>query len=536
MEKVRKELVIFSVLAIVFGILFGWSYVHQPSGDVPINYSQSKSQKKAENFLEELEYENLSGYKVNSTFKTRSEASTFLQLKLSQEKAMDKIKEYSIRYWEVRFYKPKEKEEFIIGVNPITGDVIKFKHTLAEEAPGENLSRDNAFSMVKTFLTDHGSELSGFKLFENSVIKRSNRTDYKFSWREKNVVENAPFEIETKVQGGRIGSFNPHLNIPDEFTHIYKSQRSPGIAFGLIFMGMGAVFVIAAIYFALQYYKRDEFDKKYAGVLAIIAGGLMLLDMVNSLPGILYNVPTTMSPSLFLISMIIGGIIAGLIVGGITLATAVAGKGISKEVLDFDVIDEVLESAPGRERLKYSTFRGFCLAFMLLGVATLFYLVGSKFFGVWMPENSPYISAVSSYVPALMALTAGGIAAVAEETIFRLFSIPFLKRYLKYTALAVVISSFVWGLGHTTYVVLPWYTRIIEVTILGIILGWAFLRYDFVTVLSAHFSMNAVVVGVPMLLAGTQWLQINGIVALLIASIPLLASVALTLYDKTRTS
>lgn len=254
--------------------------------------------------------------------------------------------------------------------------------------------------------------------------------------------------------------------------------------------------------------------------------------MVNSLSGVLYSVPTIMSPTFFLVIMIIAGVFTGLIVEGITLLVAGAGKNISKEVLDFDVIRDITKACPDREGPKYSTFRSFCLAFILLGIATLFYLVGSKFFGVWMPENSTYISAVSAYAPALIALTTGAIAAIGEETIFRLFSVPFLKWFLKYTVLAVFLSSLIWGVGHLAYVGQPWYTRIIEVTVLGIILGWTFLRYGLVTTISAHFSMNAFLVGVPMLLAGTQWLQINGVAAIIIASIPILVSLSLTIFDR----
>ncbi|KXA98250.1 hypothetical protein AKJ37_00875 [candidate division MSBL1 archaeon SCGC-AAA259I09] len=68
--------------------------------------------------------------------------------------------------------------------------------------------------------------------------------------------------------------------------------------------------MIAAVYLGLQYYKKDEFDKRYAAVLASASGALLFLSVVNSLPGVLYNVPSSMSPSLRLVSMVIGGAIA----------------------------------------------------------------------------------------------------------------------------------------------------------------------------------------------------------------------------------
>lgn len=527
----NKELVIFSVIGIIFAMFFGWSFLSQPTGNIPINYSQSQSNEIASDFLTEEGYANISEYNKTSTFTTKSMISTYIQLNYSREEARKKIKKYNIRYWEVRFYKPKEKEEFKVGIDPIDGEIVKFEHIVAEEASGENLPRRQAFEKAKTFLTEQGFDLSKYKLVENTVNERLNRTDHEFSWRETDKKDNAPFEIDVKIQGDRIGFFSSKINIPDKFTHTYKTERSPGSGLNIVFFAASAIIIVAGIYLGLQYFKADEFDKRYALTFAIIAGVLLFIMMINSLPGILYRVPTFTSPSMMTLSMVIGAFIAALVVAGITIVSAGTGKELSSEVLDFDVIDGIF-SKENRKRLKYSTFRGFWLAFILLGIATLFYLVGSEYFGVWMPENSPYLSAVPTYVPALMALTAGGIAAITEETIFRLFSIPLLKRYLKYTVIAVVISSFIWGIGHTGYVVLPWYTRIIEVTLLGIVLGGAFLRYDLVTTLSAHFSMNAFIVAIPMVLAGTSWLKLNGFISIIIATLPLLISITLLLYEK----
>ncbi|KXA88948.1 hypothetical protein AKJ62_04135 [candidate division MSBL1 archaeon SCGC-AAA259D14] len=83
-----------------------------------------------------------------------------------------------MRFWEVRFYKPGEKEEFFVGVDPIDGSVVKLERVLADEAAGENLPRDEAFNEARGFLIEQGYRPSKFRMVENSMKRRLNRVDY----------------------------------------------------------------------------------------------------------------------------------------------------------------------------------------------------------------------------------------------------------------------------------------------------------------------------------------------------------------------
>jgi hypothetical protein len=98
-------------------------------------------------------------------------------------------------------------------------------------------------------------------------------------------------------------------------------------------------------------------------------------------------------------------------------------------------------------------------------------------------------------------------------------------------AIAVVVSAFVWGLGHAGYAVLPVWARVVETTLVGVVLGYAFLRWDFLTVVSAHFTLNATVVAVPMLAAGGSLLG-HGLLSAGVATLPVLAGVAVAVAGR----
>jgi hypothetical protein len=154
-------------------------------------------------------------------------------------------------------------------------------------------------------------------------------------------------------------------------------------------------------------------------------------------------------------------------------------------------------------------------------VYTAYYLVGTRYFGFWLPASDPNATAFTTAVPAVVALVGGGVAAIWEETAYRLFAVPLCKRHLEYTSLALLVPAVVWGLGHAGYAVLPIWARVLETTIIGVILGYAFLRWDLLTTVSAHFTLNATAVAVPMLAAGGTLLG-HGALALGVAALPVL--------------
>ena len=132
---------------------------------------------------------------------------------------------------------------------------------------------------------------------------------------------------------------------------------------------------------------------------------------------------------------------------------------------------------------------GYLLFFILLGIqATLFYF-GQKYLGVWK-EWVTFTQFSSSYFPFLSAFIIGSSVSVNEEIMFRLFGISWAKKYLKNTFLAVVFSSFIWGLGHSGYAVFPIWFRALEVTFLGLFLGFIFLRYGLLPLIVAHYLLD----------------------------------------------
>ena len=84
----------------------------------------------------------------------------------------------------------------------------------------------------------------------------------------------------------------------------------------------------------------------------------------------------------------------------------------------------------------------------------------------------------------------------------------------------------IWAFGHSNYPVFPVYIRGIELTIAGLIFGIAFLRLGLLTCIVAHFVIDAVQIGIPLLSSGNSGYVISGIIVMGIALVPALLGLA----------
>lgn len=144
--------------------------------------------------------------------------------------------------------------------------------------------------------------------------------------------------------------------------------------------------------------------------------------------------------------------------------------------------------------------RGYLLAFLLLGVQQVIFVALTEGLDAWS-TNDPLFSTYNNVYPALFPLLAWA-AAISEEAVYRLFGIALFRKWLHSTPAAVVVTSLLWAFGHAAYPWYPPYTRVIEVTILGILFAWIFLRYGFITAVFAHAAFDSILMGISVAFMG----------------------------------
>ena len=83
-----------------------------------------------------------------------------------------------------------------------------------------------------------------------------------------------------------------------------------------------------------------------------------------------------------------------------------------------------------------AALRGYALAAALLGFLTGFYWFAQRYMGAWLPAEGPYSEIFNNLFPFLTPLTISLVAAISEETIYRLFGISLFKKLSGSTTVA----------------------------------------------------------------------------------------------------
>ena len=95
---------------------------------------------------------------------------------------------------------------------------------------------------------------------------------------------------------------------------------------------------------------------------------------------------------------------------------------------------------------------------------------------------------------------------LAEELGYRYFGGTWLTAITRRRVVAVVLPAVVYGLTHTGLDFLPpaepFWARPVVLTAVGCVWGWAFLRYDALTVVLSHFTADLFIFNWPRLASG----------------------------------
>lgn len=143
---------------------------------------------------------------------------------------------------------------------------------------------------------------------------------------------------------------------------------------------------------------------------------------------------------------------------------------------------------------------GYLAAFAFLGLQAVIFLVMERGFGVWSTTDvtqSPLNFGIAWLFPLL-----AWCAAISEEAVYRLFGIGLFRKWFKNTAAAAIIPTIIWALGHVAYPIYPWSTRLIELTLLGLLFCWLFVRYGFAAALFAHAVFDLVLMAISVMSLG----------------------------------
>jgi membrane protease YdiL (CAAX protease family) len=518
------------ILWILFGLV-GVTFAHHyffrafPEASVDIKISRNDAQKHAQQFVDGLG-QNLTGYQSTVSFEVDESAKTYLERELGLQHANRIMSsELNVWYWEIRFFKPLQEEEYRVRVNP-SGKVVAYEHKIEEARAGKSLSREEALASAENYLhTKLGTDLGNWQFLpeEANSETRPNRLDWSFTWEKKGFkAKEAPYRLEVALQGNQIGNSQEFLQVPEAWTRGYEHLRSTNQFYGEIALIPYGFLLGGALWLGISLTRQGKTTwvpaLKIGGVVAILA----FLMSVNDWQSVRAAYDTHKS---------YGGFVAEEL-GWLMISALVAGLMVTLVLPGGEPLYR--ESQPDKMRLyKAFTWRGLrskeffsasvvglSLAAAHIGFIVAFYMIGSKL-GVWAPQDLNYSDAVNTSFPWIAGVAIGVMAATGEEFTFRLFAIPFLRKMTGSRILAIILPAFFWGFLHSNYPQEPGYIRGLEVGLIGILAGMVMLRWGIIATLIWHYTVDASLVGLLLIRSDNLYFKVSGIVVGLAAMAPL---------------
>ncbi|MCM8783388.1 MAG: CPBP family intramembrane metalloprotease [Candidatus Omnitrophica bacterium] len=520
-----KKTLFFAILGVVGLITFIFLYNHTyPIAAVELKISRDKAIALSRDYLLSLGF-NLENFTPTAIFYRQNDQALYLQSVLGVKGTNELIRQDNFLWvWSVRWFRELEKEEFSVGIDPATGKIAHYRHRILDETEGTNLTSEEARPIAEAFLKKIGFDLEEWKAVDTSQQKQKNRTDHSFEWEKKEFqIGDATLRVYVNILGDRAGGYWRYFKVPEKFMRDYQKKRSYGYILGL-FSSLFTIFIYLVCFINLfKLLKRNKFYWQFSLYAAILVGLCYVFEFFNSIPLLWASYDTTMSKVIYFNINFLSTVIATLLFSLMVFLFGSVGHSLSLEMpIDRLPFFTAWRNNSFSSAHRKSIFIGYLMAFFFLGFVTLFYYLGIKYFGVWMPMGARYSNMLGTYFPFLNPFTVGVSAAISEEFMFRLFAISLFKKYFKKDFIAILIPAVIWAFAHSTYEIFPPYVRGIELTIVGIILGYLFLKFGLETVIIMHYAIDAILVSVPLLESRVLYYEISGVIVIFIVFIPLL--------------
>jgi len=522
-----KRALILWILFGVIGLVFAQRYFFRafPEASVDFKVSRAEAQNRAKQFVEGLG-ENLNGYQSTIVFGVDENAKTYLERELGLQQANRLMSsELNIWFWEVRFFRPLQEEEYQVRVNP-AGKVVAYEHKIEEARGANSLNREEALSNAEQFLQNKmGDNLNNWEFLpeEANSQTRPNRVDWSFTWERKGFkAKQAPYRLQVGLDGDHLASTQEYLKVPEAWLRAYQKLRSTNTFYNEVALIPYGFLLGGALWLGISLTRQGKTKWVPALKIGAIVAVLFFLMQGNQWDSYRAGYDTHVTYASFVLKTLLQ-ISAGALATGLLVTLVLPGGEPlyrSAQPLRLRLYEAFSWRGLRSKEFFCASIVGLSLAAAHMGFIVAFYMIGSKF-GVWAPQDTNYSEVFNTAIPWIAGVAIGVMAATSEEFLFRLFAIPYLEKLTGSRVAAVILPAFFWSFLHSAYPQEPGYIRGVEVGMIGIVAGLVMLRWGIVATLIWHYTVDASLVGLLLIRSDNLYYKVSGIVVGLAAVAPL---------------
>ncbi len=147
--------------------------------------------------------------------------------------------------WKVRVFRPLEREGWDLAVDDASDKVVRFDHTLREEAPGATVPVAQARRLAEAALVSAGLDPAKLEFKEAKSEKRPARTDHTFTWKDPGrSVGGAEYLIDVTVHGDTVDAVLRRLKLPEAWTRARDKATIASYGRLGVMVGMVALLIV----------------------------------------------------------------------------------------------------------------------------------------------------------------------------------------------------------------------------------------------------------------------------------------------------
>ncbi|OCT16567.1 hypothetical protein A8709_07765 [Paenibacillus pectinilyticus] len=516
--KINRFLLLLACTGMVLytgiSVLYGLRADEPPPAENPAITKQQAADSAAGFISQRYELHNPQTYVVYQSKKERS--GYFQKEHVLEDYTKQYGEKFPIDYYQVSVKDPTTLRQFEVDVNYINSAIIGWhENSTTLKSTSSPISKQKADTLAKLELRQMGFDPQDFTLKDTNnedVSKGQTTLQYE---KLTNPIGEAKLQVLVNFDQTTLTGFNVSFQLPSSHLAWLTQQDDSASLMTWVSMGFTFLMTIAAIVFAIIYRKQMKFSRGI--LLTTIYLAIYIGNNVNMYPAFRAMGGDANSELATWVAIIFMSVITVLL--GISLyLSLVAGVGL------WNTIGQrkwpTWQDRMFGHEVFYGMGRGYLLAIFILGVQQVLFYAGEVNFDVWS-VNDPTDSVLNMVEPRVFPLMAW-VAAISEEATFRLLGIILFKKLFRNNFIAILIPSVIWAASHTQYPIYPVYTRLIEVTVIGIILGYVFLKFGFITAIFAHACMDSILMGLSLFslghvsdaLAGVVYIVLPGLIGL----------------------
>lgn len=499
---------IFLALIACTGVIFGISNFNQifPEANIRVTKSKQELLSISDGVAEKLGYKSYSNamhMMCNSSFLN------YARFEMDGVDTVNMVKDrigYSPYLWKVRYFKEGEIKECFIYLS-LDGEVIGIYMKIPEDESIYNIDEKHARKIaIKNVFKMEGNvpkkEEQIYYESEYGFNKQNNgRIDHYFTFENKNKIKDGKLKYNITISGNRLSNIFLSFKEPISFIKKYNDIRANNIKLTYVSYFFVAIFFVLTSLLFFRYLSLKKISTKIASTFSLLIILSYILSFATSFNQNLLYYNTSDNFVLYVIKIILNTLSGNANSFIFMFAAISVGLALDEEAFPNHISLRNLFNKQFLASKNYlnSIYVGYLVGSLDILVAFSFYYIAIKVFGWNAGMSNIDISIYSNSFPAISPFVNAFSAGFFEEIAFRVIPISigvilakkYNKKYL--VPIFIILQAFVFSAAHANYPAVPYYFRLVELTIPSILFALSYWHFGLITAFVSHFVYDAII-------------------------------------------